>query len=66
MAILGIVLLGLVLFFVLGLPFLIAGILAKKHRRGLLIPGCVLCAPLPVFFLLGAVGALIAFIGDKL
>ena len=66
MAILGIVLLGLVVLFVLGLPFLLAGILTKKHRKGLLIPGCALCAPLPVFFLLGAVGALIAFVGDKL
>jgi len=62
MAILGIVFLGLIILFALGLPFLITGIFGKKRRKGLLIPGCVLCVPLPVFFLLGAVGALVGYI----
>ena len=66
MAILGIVCLGLTLFFVLGLPFLLAGIFIKKRRKGLLVTGCVLCAPLPALYLLGALGAVIAVIGDKL
>ena len=66
MAMFALILIGLALLFVPGLALLLAGILGKKRRKGLLIPGIVLCAPLPGFFLLGAVGALIASIGDKL
>ena len=66
MAILGMVLIGLAALFVPGLLLIAAGILFKKRRKGLLITGLALCAPLPGFFLLGAVGSLIALIGDKL
>ena len=66
MAILALVLMGLVLFFVPGLALLLAGILGKKRRKGRLISGIALCAPLALFYLMGAVGALIAGIGGGL
>ena len=63
MAILGIVLMGLEVFCALGLVLLICGAVFKKRRKGLLISGIALCAPLAVYFLLGAVGALIGAVG---
>ena len=68
-AILGLILMGLAVFCVLGALLLIAGVILKtlkKRHRGLLISGIALCAPLAVYYLLGAVGALAGFIGDKL
>jgi len=63
MAILSLVLMGLMLFCVPGLALLLAGIFSKKRRNGRLISGIALCAPLALFYLMGAAGALIAVIG---
>jgi len=66
MAILSLVLMGLMLFCVPGLPLLLAGLLGKRRRKGRLISGIVLCAPLTLFFLMGAAGTLVETIGGRL
>ena len=63
MAILSLVFMGLMLFCVPGLALLLAGIFGKRRRRGRLISGIALCAPLALFYLMGAAGALIAAMG---
>jgi len=66
MAFAALVIIGLVVLFLPGLALLLAGLLGRKRRKGRLIAGIVLCAPLPVFFLMALVGSLIETIGGRL
>ena len=66
MALFGLTAFGLALFFVPGLVLLACGAAFKKRRRGLLISGVALCAPMAAFYLLGAVGAIVGYMGGGL
>jgi len=59
MAFISMIIAPLVLLCIPGFVCLVLGVFLKAKRKGLLIAGCVLCAPLLVFVLFTIVGGLL-------